>query len=310
MSFPNIPDIDPQINISFEDAINLLLTSIAMEEISLSKLIDAETKKLLCAVEDLECCDSKNAKPLLRDTLKINKSIDDMIKNISKLQMLLQYKLDNIKEILPCTNTSSTTSTSTSTTTTCTKTTSTKTTSSSTSSSTTCTKTTSTKTTSSTTTCTTSTCSTTTKRVCCCGLIGKGKGRVPNRCDAFYGHTAVLNAFIYCGSANGSSLSYSVGNKATRLSMRAASASISIKCPEPGTGILVIHGKGHAEKHVKHQQSTSGRVDFVLTVGRTEACDITFRVETKSKECPELNHDSGVITHKGIKSDINLVICC
>ena len=40
MSFPNIPDIDPYINITFEDAVNLLLTSIAMEEMSLSRLME------------------------------------------------------------------------------------------------------------------------------------------------------------------------------------------------------------------------------------------------------------------------------
>ena len=297
MSFPNIPDIDPKINICFGDAINLLLTSVAMEEMSLSKLIDAETKKLLCVLKDLGCCEAENAGVMIRDTLDINRSIDGMIKNISKLQMLLQYKLDNIKEILPCTTTcSTTTATSTTCTTTCTRTTTTKTSSCST--------------TTHTTTCTTSTCSTTTKRVCCCGLIGKGKGRVPNRCDAFCNHTAVLNAFVYCSNANSSTLSYSVGNEDTCLSMRASLANISIKCPARGADTLVIHGKGHAEKHVKHKSDTCGRVDFVLTAGKSDAHAVTFRMEIKSKEHPELNHDSGIITHKGIIPDIKLVICC
>jgi argininosuccinate lyase len=37
MSFPNVPDINPCIDIKQEDAVNLLLTSIAMEEMSLSE---------------------------------------------------------------------------------------------------------------------------------------------------------------------------------------------------------------------------------------------------------------------------------
>jgi len=44
MSFPNIPDINPDIDITLEDSINLLLMSVALEEISLSELISAEKK--------------------------------------------------------------------------------------------------------------------------------------------------------------------------------------------------------------------------------------------------------------------------
>lgn len=44
MSQPTIPTISPPI--SREDAINLLLTSIAMEELGLSHIINAEGEKL------------------------------------------------------------------------------------------------------------------------------------------------------------------------------------------------------------------------------------------------------------------------
>ncbi|MEG0777932.1 MAG: hypothetical protein RSG55_03715 [Oscillospiraceae bacterium] len=101
MSFPNIPDINPYIGITFDDAINLLLTSIAMEEISLSKLMDAETSKILCVLETCgrQSCGQSNC--LLGGALEINKSVDETIKDIIKLQMLLQFKLKDIKEILP-----------------------------------------------------------------------------------------------------------------------------------------------------------------------------------------------------------------
>lgn len=46
MSLPNIPDIDPLISLNRCDAINLLLSSIAMEEIGLSHILNAEGEKL------------------------------------------------------------------------------------------------------------------------------------------------------------------------------------------------------------------------------------------------------------------------
>ena len=126
MSFPNIPDINTNINITFDDAINLLLTSIAMEEISLSKMLDAETEKILYVLENSTDCDGENDYSL-QDVIAVNKSVNETIKNMIKLQMLLQFKLENIKEILPCTSTcSTTTASSTTTTTTCTQTTTTK----------------------------------------------------------------------------------------------------------------------------------------------------------------------------------------
>lgn len=96
MSFPNISDIDPYMNITFEDAIHLLLTSIAIEEVSLSKLMDAETGKLLHAVH---AC--KQKKIALPDVIKLNKSVNHTVKDMLKLHMLLQSKLDQIQDLLP-----------------------------------------------------------------------------------------------------------------------------------------------------------------------------------------------------------------
>ena len=104
MSFPNIPDINPYINITLEDAVNLLLTSIALEEVSLSKLMDAETCKILCVLND---CKHKDC--VLHDAIEINKSVDNTIQNMIKLQMLLQFKLEKVKDIIPTTSSCSTT---------------------------------------------------------------------------------------------------------------------------------------------------------------------------------------------------------
>ncbi len=46
MSFPTIPDITPTININRSDVINLLLASIAFEELGLAHIINAEAEKI------------------------------------------------------------------------------------------------------------------------------------------------------------------------------------------------------------------------------------------------------------------------
>ncbi|MEG2000960.1 MAG: hypothetical protein RR053_06180 [Evtepia sp.] len=112
MSFPNIPDITPDINITLEDSVNLLLASIAMEEMSLSKLMDAETAKILCVLKD---CRRDGA--ILPDAIEINQSVNSTIQNMIKLQMLLQFKLEKVQTMIPGS------STTTCTTTTCTSTT-------------------------------------------------------------------------------------------------------------------------------------------------------------------------------------------
>ncbi|MBB5173631.1 hypothetical protein [Texcoconibacillus texcoconensis] len=91
MSLPNIPDISPNIDLTREEVINLLLTSIAMEEIGLSHIINAEGEKLqagLCKAETIE------------DLLDMNKSTEKMLQSTIKKEMLLQYKLENVIEML------------------------------------------------------------------------------------------------------------------------------------------------------------------------------------------------------------------
>lgn len=93
---PNIPDITPDIDISLEQAVNLLLTSIAMEEISLSKLMDAESEKIKYVTQKQNCgqCNAD-------DLLSVNNSVNSTIMNMIKLQMLLQFKLENVEHLLP-----------------------------------------------------------------------------------------------------------------------------------------------------------------------------------------------------------------
>lgn len=278
MSFPNIPDINPEINITFEDSINLLLTSIAMEEVSLSKLMDAETNKISCVLDDCKH-DRCEHGSVLHDAIKINKSVDDTIKDMIKLQMLLQFKLDNIKDILPTTS-STTTSTSSTTTTTHTST------------------------------CTTSTCSTTTKEECFCGLTGNGTGCVPNCCDEFFKGIAELYSFVYSSDAKCRTIRYSVKDSCSSLQLFASDYNVKMQCPGHCCDNLVIFGKGYVKKHSNCSPDITVQANFILTVEHKTPDTLEFRMEIKSDFHPEFDHDSGFIQDKSEISDLRFIICC
>ena len=93
MSMPNIPDIEPKISLCREDVLNVLYMSVALQEISLSHILNAQGELLQQVV-------SKNEfKYSPQDLLNINKSIDLTIERIHCLEKLLVEKLNLIKDI-------------------------------------------------------------------------------------------------------------------------------------------------------------------------------------------------------------------
>jgi hypothetical protein len=311
MSFPTIPDITPNIDITREDAVNLLLVSIALEEFSLADLIDAEVKKICRVVKNDENEHNVN------DLKEINRSVDQTLKDIIKLQMLLQFKLENVQEIIckcPTTTSTSTTTTSTTTTTTTTTkstTTATTTTTKSTTTTTTTkskTTTTTTKSTTSTTTTksTTSTCTTTTKKKCGCCLIGKAYGCISKKCDFFFGGTASIKADIcsnHCHKLN-NWLSYCVRKNDVIESIKACPSSIKIECPSiVNMFALKIKGKCSIVKRKCSQHALTDTGMFELTVWGAFWVK-SFRMVITADNICDLDHDSGEV----IVSDFGLVI--
>lgn len=91
MSLPTIPNITPIINLDRCDTINLLLSSIAMEEIGLSNILNAEGEKLQSFL---------NTQPnTLNEYLEVNDSIIKMLRTVVKSQILLQFKLEDVIEL-------------------------------------------------------------------------------------------------------------------------------------------------------------------------------------------------------------------
>lgn len=91
MSMPNIPNITPIIDLDRCEVINLLLSSIALEEIGLSHILNAEGEKLQAFLNLEPNCPN--------DFHKINQSVNKTLRSIIKSQMLLQFKLEDVIEL-------------------------------------------------------------------------------------------------------------------------------------------------------------------------------------------------------------------
>ena len=73
-----------------EQAVADIIESIALEETGLAHIINAEGEKIQRALEIADSTD---------DLINVNKSVKDTIVNIIKMQMLLQFKLEEASKI-------------------------------------------------------------------------------------------------------------------------------------------------------------------------------------------------------------------
>jgi hypothetical protein len=98
MSFPNIPNVTPTIDIDREDVINLLLASIAFEELGLAHIINAEAEKIQAVLGTLPGSNI-GAATTIKDLLTINETVNRTLKTALKTQMLLQFKLEDVLDL-------------------------------------------------------------------------------------------------------------------------------------------------------------------------------------------------------------------
>lgn len=101
MSFPNIPNITPLISITTEQTIPLLLSSIALEELALAHIMNAEAEKLQFALGTLDTGVTLSpAEVSLRDLLDVNASVQRTLRDVIKKEMLLEFKFDNVLDLI------------------------------------------------------------------------------------------------------------------------------------------------------------------------------------------------------------------
>ncbi|MBC9783772.1 hypothetical protein H1S01_04500 [Heliobacterium chlorum] len=97
MSFPTIPNINP--NISVEEAVSLILSCMAFEELGLAHIINAEAEKIQFVLDPLHRQD-KNEPLKIKDLIEINSSVERTIKAVINQQMLILFKLEEILRFL------------------------------------------------------------------------------------------------------------------------------------------------------------------------------------------------------------------
>ena len=86
MSLPEFPN--PDSILSREQAINAILTSIAMEETALSHIINAEGEKIQCVLERAKCSDCTD----MQDILRVNESVASLLDQVNDIQIVLKNK--------------------------------------------------------------------------------------------------------------------------------------------------------------------------------------------------------------------------
>lgn len=97
MSMPAIPDINPEINISRHYAVNMIIASIGMEELSLAHILNAEGEKLQYVLGTLDDIDPGEI--TICDIMAVNNSIQKTLRDVIKTEMLLQFKLEDAIEL-------------------------------------------------------------------------------------------------------------------------------------------------------------------------------------------------------------------
>ena len=81
MSMPDIPDIRPEINIDREKSVDLIIASVALEELALAHIINAEAEKIQLVLGTLENS-QRTEPPTIDEILEINKIVERILKKV------------------------------------------------------------------------------------------------------------------------------------------------------------------------------------------------------------------------------------
>lgn len=106
MSMPTIPNLTPDVQIDRDDAINIILASIGMEELSLSHIVNAEAEKVQYALGTLQIGVDDNGDPVYSQSLDpeqviaMNQSAAKVLRDAIKNQMLLGMKMEDIISVV------------------------------------------------------------------------------------------------------------------------------------------------------------------------------------------------------------------
>lgn len=94
MSMPNFPSISEEL--TRDKALDMILASIAMEELGLSHIINAEGEKIQYIIKKLgEECD-----PSSDELLAVNASVESLLQTITEAQVILRGKMQSVLDTI------------------------------------------------------------------------------------------------------------------------------------------------------------------------------------------------------------------
>ncbi len=100
MSQANIPNITPSISVTRSESATLLLASIAMEELALAHIMNAEAEKIQYVLGTLDSKLPPPAKVTLTNLLEVNRSVRQTLHDVVLKEVLLQLKLSSVLELI------------------------------------------------------------------------------------------------------------------------------------------------------------------------------------------------------------------
>ncbi|MGG1399773.1 hypothetical protein ABE288_18440 [Bacillus salipaludis] len=104
MSQANISNITPTISLSTAQTIPLLLASVALEELALAHIINAEAEKLQFVLGTLGTTRAFTPNTVtLSNLLSIDASVQRTLRDVIKKEMLLEFKFENILDLIAIT---------------------------------------------------------------------------------------------------------------------------------------------------------------------------------------------------------------
>lgn len=96
MSMPEFPVPNPEL--TRDQALNMILSSIAMEELALSHILNAEGEKIQYVLGNSSC---KACAAETGDVLAVNESVTNLMEMVMQNQLILKNKMKNVLEYLP-----------------------------------------------------------------------------------------------------------------------------------------------------------------------------------------------------------------
>jgi len=96
MSMPSFPS--EALNITRDDAVNMILASIAMEELSLSHILNAEGEKIQYVLGTLENGSTPPEPPTVEQIMQVNNSVQKLLETTMYKTMFLKSKMSDALE--------------------------------------------------------------------------------------------------------------------------------------------------------------------------------------------------------------------